>query len=45
MRRPLSYASWLGPYFARFVALRRAMGARYDSQEYRLRASRESMAL
>ena len=38
MRRSHSYISWLGSYFGRYVALRRATGARYDSQEYRLRA-------
>ena len=38
MRRPHSYTSWLGPYFERFVGLRRAMGACYDAQQYRLRA-------
>ncbi len=38
MRQPRGYTSWLAPAFERYVALRRATGARYEWQEYRLRA-------
>lgn len=33
MSRPRSFISWLAPHFERFVALKRASGARYGSQE------------
>ena len=38
MRRSHAYTSWLAPAFERYVALRRATGAKYEWQEYRLRA-------
>lgn len=38
MRRTHAYTSWLAPAFERYVALRRATGAKYEWQEYRLRA-------
>lgn len=38
MRRRGSYTSWLAPDFERYVALRRATGAHYEWQQYRLRA-------
>lgn len=38
MKRARAYTSWLAPAFERYVALRRATGACYEWQEYRLRA-------
>lgn len=38
MRRTHAYTSWLAPAFERYVALRRATGAKYEWPEYRLRA-------
>jgi integrase/recombinase XerD len=38
MNRPAQLSSWMAAYFARFVALRRAAGARYDSQVLLLEA-------
>lgn len=38
MRQRRTFISWLGPDFERYVALRRATGARYDAQRYRLLA-------
>jgi integrase len=38
MSRPPQLRSWLAPYFERFVALRRAAGAGYDSQVLLLEA-------
>ena len=38
MRRARAYTSYLAPDFERYVALRRATGACYEWQEYRLRA-------
>jgi len=38
MSKPFSFGSWLAPYFDRFVTLRRASGAGYETQARLLRA-------
>lgn len=38
MNRPPEFRSWLASHFGRFVSLRRAAGARYDSQVLLLEA-------